>query len=247
MKKIANALVCFTLLGAAAAQAQGLSVGGSLASSRWKGDDIGGVHRQVIHRRQALRRLHRSRRTSASRPAMRTWASSRAPRAASRPTASTPMRSARCRWATAFGARPCRPVQRQARQQPGRRRARHQLQGRRGRAVRLRQAARHPRRVGALPLRRARHEVERRHGLGGPELQVLRIRRGAGCDTHARAGHGHHLPARILQVLRSSSRPSTCTRPSATIALAAPPLPARPVALSKASRVMNSPRSANSI
>ena len=33
-------------------------------------------------------------------------------------------------------------------------------------------------------------------------------------------------PARILQVLRSSSRPSTCTRPSATIALAAPPLPA---------------------
>jgi len=43
MKKIANALVCFTLLGAAAAQAQGLSVGGSLANSRWKGDDIGGV------------------------------------------------------------------------------------------------------------------------------------------------------------------------------------------------------------
>ena len=43
MKKIANALVCFTLLGAAAAHAEGLSVGGSLASSRWKGDDIGGV------------------------------------------------------------------------------------------------------------------------------------------------------------------------------------------------------------
>ena len=43
MKKIANALVCFTLLGAAAAHAEGLSVGGSLASSRWKGDDIGGA------------------------------------------------------------------------------------------------------------------------------------------------------------------------------------------------------------
>jgi OmpA-OmpF porin, OOP family len=42
MKKIANALVCLSLLGAAAAQAEGLSVGGSLGNSRYKGDDIGG-------------------------------------------------------------------------------------------------------------------------------------------------------------------------------------------------------------
>ncbi len=43
MKKIANALVSVALLGAAAAHAEGLSVGGSLSSSHWKGDDIGGV------------------------------------------------------------------------------------------------------------------------------------------------------------------------------------------------------------
>ncbi len=43
MKKIANALLCVSMLGAAAAHAEGLSVGGSLSSSRWKGDDIGGV------------------------------------------------------------------------------------------------------------------------------------------------------------------------------------------------------------
>ena len=43
MKKIVNALLCASLLGAAAAHAEGLSVGGSLASSRWKGDDIGGL------------------------------------------------------------------------------------------------------------------------------------------------------------------------------------------------------------
>jgi OmpA-OmpF porin, OOP family len=43
MKKIANALVCLSLLGAAAAQAEGLSVGGSLGTSRYKGDDIGGL------------------------------------------------------------------------------------------------------------------------------------------------------------------------------------------------------------
>lgn len=43
MKKIANALLCVSMLGAAAAHAEGLSVGGSLATSRWKGDDIGGV------------------------------------------------------------------------------------------------------------------------------------------------------------------------------------------------------------
>ena len=43
MKKIANALLCVSMLGAAAAHAEGLSVGGSLATSRWKGDDIGGL------------------------------------------------------------------------------------------------------------------------------------------------------------------------------------------------------------
>ncbi|WP_298830300.1 porin family protein [uncultured Piscinibacter sp.] len=43
MKKIVHALLCASLLGAAAAHAEGLSVGGSLASSRWKGDDIGGL------------------------------------------------------------------------------------------------------------------------------------------------------------------------------------------------------------
>ena len=43
MKKFANALVCISLLGAAAAHAEGLSIGGSLGSSHWKGDDIGGL------------------------------------------------------------------------------------------------------------------------------------------------------------------------------------------------------------
>lgn len=43
MKTIANALVCASLLAAAAAHAEGLSVGGSLGSSHYKGDDIGGV------------------------------------------------------------------------------------------------------------------------------------------------------------------------------------------------------------
>lgn len=43
MKTIANALVCAALLGAAAAHAEGLSVGGSLGSSHYKGDDIGGL------------------------------------------------------------------------------------------------------------------------------------------------------------------------------------------------------------
>ena len=43
MKKIANALLCVSMLGAAAAHAEGLSIGGSLASSKWKGDDIGGL------------------------------------------------------------------------------------------------------------------------------------------------------------------------------------------------------------
>ena len=43
MKTIANALVCAALLGAAAAHAEGLSIGGSLGSSRYKGDDIGGL------------------------------------------------------------------------------------------------------------------------------------------------------------------------------------------------------------
>ena len=43
MKKIANALLCVSILGAAAAHAEGLSIGGSLASSKWKGDDIGGL------------------------------------------------------------------------------------------------------------------------------------------------------------------------------------------------------------
>ena len=43
MKKIVNALLFASLLGAAAALAEGLSVGGSLASTRWKGDDIGGL------------------------------------------------------------------------------------------------------------------------------------------------------------------------------------------------------------
>ena len=43
MKKIVNALLFASLLGAAAAHAEGLSVGGSLASTRWKGDDVGGL------------------------------------------------------------------------------------------------------------------------------------------------------------------------------------------------------------
>ena len=43
MKKIANALLCVSMLGAAAAHAEGLSVGGSLATLRWQGDSIGGL------------------------------------------------------------------------------------------------------------------------------------------------------------------------------------------------------------
>ncbi len=43
MKKIANALVCVSLLGAAAAHAEGLSIGGSLGNSRYQSDDIGGA------------------------------------------------------------------------------------------------------------------------------------------------------------------------------------------------------------
>jgi OOP family OmpA-OmpF porin len=43
MKKIANALLCVSMLGAAAAHAEGLSIGGSLASTKWKGDDVGGL------------------------------------------------------------------------------------------------------------------------------------------------------------------------------------------------------------
>ena len=43
MKTIANALVCASLLAAAAAHAEGLVVGGSLGSSRYKGDDVGGL------------------------------------------------------------------------------------------------------------------------------------------------------------------------------------------------------------
>jgi OOP family OmpA-OmpF porin len=43
MKTIANALVCASLLVAAAAQAQGLVVGGSIGQSRYKGDDVGGL------------------------------------------------------------------------------------------------------------------------------------------------------------------------------------------------------------
>jgi OOP family OmpA-OmpF porin len=42
-KTIANALVCVSLLAGAAAQAQGLVVGGSLGTSRYKGDDVGGA------------------------------------------------------------------------------------------------------------------------------------------------------------------------------------------------------------
>lgn len=43
MKTIANALVCASLLAGAAAQAQGLSIGGNVGTSRYKGDDVGGV------------------------------------------------------------------------------------------------------------------------------------------------------------------------------------------------------------
>lgn len=43
MKNIANALVCVSLLAGAAAHAEGLSVGGSVGSTRFKGDDIGGL------------------------------------------------------------------------------------------------------------------------------------------------------------------------------------------------------------
>ena len=41
MKKIANALVCVSLLGAAAAHAEGLSIGGSLGNSRVQSDNLG--------------------------------------------------------------------------------------------------------------------------------------------------------------------------------------------------------------
>ena len=43
MKNIANALVCVSLLAGAAAHAEGLSIGGSVGSTRFKGDDIGGL------------------------------------------------------------------------------------------------------------------------------------------------------------------------------------------------------------
>jgi hypothetical protein len=44
MKTTVNALVCASLLAAgAAAQAEGLNIGGSLGSSRYKGDDVGGI------------------------------------------------------------------------------------------------------------------------------------------------------------------------------------------------------------
>lgn len=42
-KTIVNALVCSSLLAAAAAHAEGLSIGGSLGSSHYKGDDVGGI------------------------------------------------------------------------------------------------------------------------------------------------------------------------------------------------------------
>ena len=42
-KTIATALVCASLLACAAAQAEGLVVGGSLGSSRYRGDDVGGA------------------------------------------------------------------------------------------------------------------------------------------------------------------------------------------------------------
>lgn len=43
MKTIVNALVCASLLAAAAAHAEGLVVGGSIGTSRYKGDDVGGL------------------------------------------------------------------------------------------------------------------------------------------------------------------------------------------------------------
>ena len=43
MKKFANVVVCTALLVGAAAHAEGLSMGGSLGSSRYKGDAIGGA------------------------------------------------------------------------------------------------------------------------------------------------------------------------------------------------------------
>ncbi len=43
MKTITHALVCAALLGAAAAHAQGLIVGGSIGQSRYKGDAVGGL------------------------------------------------------------------------------------------------------------------------------------------------------------------------------------------------------------
>lgn len=43
MKTIANALVCASLLAAAGANAEGLSIGGSIGSSHYRGDDVGGL------------------------------------------------------------------------------------------------------------------------------------------------------------------------------------------------------------
>lgn len=43
MKTKVSALVCASLLAAAAAHAEGLSIGGSIGSTRFKGDDIGGL------------------------------------------------------------------------------------------------------------------------------------------------------------------------------------------------------------
>ncbi|HOY34508.1 MAG TPA: porin family protein [Piscinibacter sp.] len=43
MKKVFHALVCVSLLGATAAHAEGLSIGGSLGNSRVQGDSLGGA------------------------------------------------------------------------------------------------------------------------------------------------------------------------------------------------------------
>jgi OOP family OmpA-OmpF porin len=43
MKTITHALLAVSLLAGAAAHAQGLSIGGSIGSSRYKGDDVGGL------------------------------------------------------------------------------------------------------------------------------------------------------------------------------------------------------------
>ena len=54
-------------------------------------------------------------------------------------------------------------------------------------------------------------------------------------------------PCRILQVLRDSCTPSTCTAPLATNTFPAPPLSARPVALSNESSPINSPRNSKTM